>query len=150
MDAMIVGFWRGDIGGVRKIHWVSKESLGLLKRMGGLGFRSFQEFNDALLSKQCWRLISEPDSLWAMVLKARYFPNCSFLDARRLGAVQPPAGRELILQGAYWQIMGGEDVRVWVDIWLPSLPLGHPSLSGRVTVTRNTRVSSLICQTTRD
>ncbi|CAN6559066.1 unnamed protein product [Malus baccata var. baccata] len=155
MDALIARFWWGDMGGGRKIHWVSMETLGLQKRMGGLGFRSFQEFNVALLAKQCWRLINEPDSLWAMVLEARYFPNCSFFDARKGGRASWAwssllAGRDLILQGAHKQIMGGDGVRVWVDIWLPSLPFGHPSPSGGVTVTRNTRVSSLICQTTHD
>lgn len=35
-------------------------------------------------------------------------------------------GRDLLSSGSHWQIMVGEDVRVWVDKWLPSLPLGHP------------------------
>ncbi|KAM1521833.1 hypothetical protein ACFX10_012017 [Malus domestica] len=40
--------------------------------------------------------------------------------------------------------MGGEDLRVWVDRWLPSLPSGHPMPLGTVSVTSNLRVSSLI------
>lgn len=35
-------------------------------------------------------------------------------------------------------------MRVWVDRWLPSLPLGHPVPVGEVVVTPNLRVSSLI------
>lgn len=45
---------------------------------------------------------------------------------------------------SHWQIMGGEDVRVWVDRWLPSLPFGHPTPTGEAAVTKNLRVSSLI------
>lgn len=36
-----------------------------------------------------------------------------------------------------------QSVRMWVDRWLPSLPLGHPQ-HGLVPVTRDTRVASLL------
>ena len=41
--------------------------------------------------------------------------------------------------------MRGQDVKVWTDRWLPSLPLGHPLLLGPMLVSPNLRVSSLIC-----
>ena len=155
LDALVAGFWWGNTGGNRKIHWVSNEVLGLPKHLGGLGFRNFKEFNDALLAKQCWRLLCDPSSLWARVLKARYFPNYSFLDANKGGRASWAwssllTGRDLLLNGSHWQIIGGQDVRVWVDRWLPSLPLGHPTSFGEVEVTRNLRVSTLICPQSRD
>lgn len=36
-------------------------------------FRNFNDFNDAPIAKQCWRLVQEPNSLWAWVLKAVIF-----------------------------------------------------------------------------
>ena len=46
-----------------------------------MGFRDLYSFNLAMLSKQIWRLITNPDSLCARVLKAKYFPNNSLLQA---------------------------------------------------------------------
>lgn len=68
--------------------------------------RCFMEFNDALLAKQCWRLIHEPSSLWVKVLKARYFLHCSFLDAKRRGRASWAwssllTGCDLLLRGTH-------------------------------------------------
>ncbi|KAB2609074.1 hypothetical protein D8674_012242 [Pyrus ussuriensis x Pyrus communis] len=72
LDALVAGFWWGCKEGTHKIHWVSKE---------------------------CWRLITEPDSLWAKVIKARYFPHSSIWDAKKgggplgCGAASSPVGQ---------------------------------------------------------
>lgn len=55
------------------------------KNLGGNGFKNFSGFNKTLLVKQCWRLISNLDSLWGKVLKALYFPWGDFLRASRGG-----------------------------------------------------------------
>ncbi|KAM0972148.1 hypothetical protein ACFX2H_019691 [Malus domestica] len=154
MDALISKFWWGQKQGENRIHWVSREKLGRSKEDCGIGLRSFTLFNDALLAKQCWRLIVEPNSLWASVLKARYFPNCSFLKAKRGGRASwiwssLLAGREILRNGAHWQIMDDNDTRVWVDRWLTSLPLGKPLPLGPVQVSKNLKVKSLICQESR-
>lgn len=40
-----------------------------------MGFRDFHSFNLAMLAKQVWRLINEPDSLCARVLRTKYYPD---------------------------------------------------------------------------
>lgn len=57
--------------------------MGRAKREGGMRFHNFKDFNLALLAKQCWHLIHDPDSLWARVLKGRYFPDVLFLEAKK-------------------------------------------------------------------
>lgn len=78
LDSLLSNFWWGHATRERHIHWVSQDILKLPKAQGGMGFISFMDFNDGLLAKQFWRLLQEPQSLWARVLKVHYFPSCFF------------------------------------------------------------------------
>jgi hypothetical protein len=69
-------YWWGYKDGKKKMHWRSWEWLSTPKDLGGLGFRDLVLFNQAMLGRQCWRLLTDPSSLCARVLKGRYFPNC--------------------------------------------------------------------------
>lgn len=44
-----------------------------------MGFRDLHMFHKAMLWKQGWRLVTRPDSLYAKVLKGRYFHDGDFL-----------------------------------------------------------------------
>jgi hypothetical protein len=81
MRSVISNRWWGVEDGKKKMHWRSWEWLTTPKTMGGMGFRDMVLFNQAMLGKQCWRIITEPDSLCARVLKGRYFPHTSFCNA---------------------------------------------------------------------
>lgn len=76
-------WWKGKWGSSQGIRWKSWHRLCVPKKWGGLGFRRMREFNVALLGRQAWNIISNPTTLAARVLKARYFPNSSFLEANR-------------------------------------------------------------------
>ena len=47
-----------------------------------MGFKDIENLNDSLLAKQVWRMINIPDSLCHRVFKARFFPDCSILEAK--------------------------------------------------------------------
>lgn len=81
IESIISRFWWGSKQGERKIQWLSWKKLCKRKSEGGMGFRSFKAFNEALLAKQGWRLLTRPDSLVFQCLKAKYFPNSDFLHA---------------------------------------------------------------------
>jgi hypothetical protein len=73
MDA-ISKFWWGDDDNSNKMHWYAWWKLCYPKIEGGMGFRDFHSFNLAMLAKQVWRLINEPESLCVKVLRVKYYP----------------------------------------------------------------------------
>lgn len=111
-------FWWGATNGERKIHWKSWKSLCKSKDFGGMGFREISLFNQAMLAKQSWRLIRNPDSLLFKVLRGRYFRNESFLKAP-IGSNPSLAwrsivwGRDLFIKGYCWKV--GNDSYIYID-----------------------------------
>jgi hypothetical protein len=90
------------------------------KDMGGLGFRDVELFNLALLARQGWRLLQNPNSLSARVLRARYFPSKELLTAD-LGSTPSQvwqaihAGVATLKQGLVKRIGTGETTDPWND-----------------------------------
>jgi hypothetical protein len=78
---MLRNFWWGSKEGNRRTCWVSWEKMTQPKYDGGLGFRDIELFNIALLARQAWRILTEPTSLSARILKGVYFPCSGFLSA---------------------------------------------------------------------
>ncbi|KAL0398703.1 UNVERIFIED_CONTAM: putative mitochondrial protein [Sesamum radiatum] len=74
-------FWWHNRG-EKRVHWVAWKKVCRPLGKGGLGVRELKAFNIVLLAKQGWRLITKPNSLLSLVLKAKYFPHCSFWDAQ--------------------------------------------------------------------
>jgi hypothetical protein len=69
--------------------------MGISKDQGGLGFRDLIMFNKALLAKQMWRMMQNPESLVGLIMKAKYFTNNSLLEAK-LGPRPSMARRSLL------------------------------------------------------
>lgn len=118
------------------------------KEVGGLGFKEIEKFNDSLLAKQVWRMINNPNSICHRVFKARFFLDCSILDAKisTIGSYAWKSilgARDVIRRGMVWRIGNGQDVRIKEDRWLP-IKSNRTALSPLTSVQPDTKVCSLI------
>ena len=126
LNPMMGNFWWGQKGRERRMAWVSWEKLCKPKSDEGMGFRDFKALNLALLAKQGWRMLENPNALVHRVYKAKYFANESFLNAqvgRRPSYVWRSimAAKDIIMKGSQWCIGNGQKVHIWEDRWIPNL-----------------------------
>ena len=94
------------------------------KGKGGMGFRDLHSFNLAMLAKKVWRLLSEPDSLCARVLRARYYPDGKLLNAQLKNGSSYTwksvmAGLQCFKKGYIWRVGDGTQINIWNDHWIP-------------------------------
>lgn len=88
-----------------------------------MGFNDLQAFNDALLAKQLWRILTKPNCLMSKVLKQKYLPKCDIFQAKV--PVQASwlwrswaSARYLLREGCRWRVGDGKSISVWEDSWL--------------------------------
>lgn len=91
-----------------------------------MDFKDFEDFNYALLAKQCQCIILSPSSLVAQCLQAKHYPSGSFLDAS-LGGRSSYLQRSLLegrnlLSLCLRHCMGNSlSTNIQPDKWIPSL-----------------------------
>ncbi|XP_010474031.1 PREDICTED: uncharacterized protein LOC104753480 [Camelina sativa] len=116
-------YWWSNCQGKTKIAWVAWSKLCKPKSEGGLGFKDLADFNQALLAKQAWQIMNNPESFVSRFYKSRYFRKSSILEC---GTRSRPSyawrsiihGRNLLKQGLMKIIGNGRDTYVWTEKWL--------------------------------
>ncbi|XP_019099588.1 PREDICTED: uncharacterized protein LOC109132435 [Camelina sativa] len=109
--------------GNRKISWVAWSEMCKSKADGGLGFKDLGDFNQALLAKQAWRILNNPESLVSRFYKSRYFRKSTIMEC---GSGSRPYyawrsilhGHNLLKQGLMKMIGNGMDTFVWKEKWI--------------------------------
>jgi hypothetical protein len=124
MRKEISNFWWRVEDGKKKFHWRSWKWLSSPKYLEGMGFCDFAMFNQAMLAKQGWWLLTEPNSLCAGVLKGRYFPNGDFWTTqcpRSSSYIWRSImhGKKLLDKGILWRVGDGKYINILRDRWIP-------------------------------
>jgi len=121
---MLNSFWWGhNRQNAKGINWMSWKRLSIPKKDGGLGFKNLRAFNNAMLGKQAWKFMTEPDNMVTRLFKARYFPKCDFMDSR---CGHNPSyvwrsiweTKNIVKAGYKWSIGTGHHIPVWNQTWL--------------------------------
>ncbi|XP_009124577.2 uncharacterized protein LOC103849567 [Brassica rapa] len=146
INAILARFWWGS-GEKRGLHWYAWRRVCIPKKEGGLGFRDLESFNQALLGKQVWRILQNPNILMARILRARYFPDGNILNAtlKRKASYAWKSilhGKELIVKGMRYIIGNGTTTKMWEDSWLSLHPPRPPR--PRRDINHNMKVSDYI------
>ncbi|XP_010513204.1 PREDICTED: uncharacterized protein LOC104789164 [Camelina sativa] len=154
LTSAISKFWWKSNDKARGMHWVAWDKLCKDKCDGGLVFRALEEFNDAMLAKQYWRLIHYPNSLMARVMRGRYFRRKHPLLATK--PYSPSfawrsifSTKGLVERGARWLVGSGRNISVWRDSWIPDHQTRPANSRGRV-LHPNLMVNHLINPLTLD
>lgn len=89
----------------------------------GLGFRDMAVFNEALLGRQEWRLVTCPDALFGRIMRNKYFPNQIFLNSA-LGFSCSYSWKSiwgsnsLVKEGLMWRVGDGTNINIWENNWV--------------------------------
>ena len=125
IDKLSCQFLWGDTDSRKGCHTINWETVTLPKEAGGLGITSTRHRNQAILMHQAWCLYFTPSSLWARILKAKYFSQATLFIGPQIArrshiwtAISP--GAELLCDGMRWFVGDGRIIRVWQDHWLPN------------------------------
>lgn len=99
--------------------------MAIEKEKGGLGLRNIQNFNEALLAKQLWRLITKPILMMSKVIKAKYYPDGGLLNAKATkkghGCGKIGLEKKHVLQkDLRYQVEDGTTIKIWESPWTGS------------------------------
>ncbi|XP_065623699.1 uncharacterized protein LOC136065014 [Quercus suber] len=125
LEGMMRNFWWGQKQQEAKIAWVAWKKMCKSKFEGGMGFRNLHAFNLAMLAKQAWRILNNPNSIISRIYKAKYFPSSDLLNSK-LGCNPSFAWRsihgsiEVIKKGTRWRVGNGKLIHIWEDRWMPT------------------------------
>ena len=97
------------------MHWMSWHKITETKGNGGLGFRDLENFNEALLAKQCWRILLQPNLQMSKVIRARYLRDRNLFESKVKNSdcwvwKSISSARELLAKGIMKRIGDGNAV----------------------------------------
>ena len=150
MDATICRFWwkpKQEAG--KYLAWRAWDDLCCPKAAGGLGFQRSKLFNQALLLKLAWMVVSSHESPCMVALRSKYKVSGDWLKKDPIKSASSTWRaieniKSCIYKGACYIIGDGSGVDCWKDPWVPWLPSFTPKPKNCLISTDPLLVSTLI------
>lgn len=131
VDKRVCRFLWGGTEEKRAIHLISWETLQKPQGQGGLAIPSSRQANVAFMTKLGWRLLVEPNALWARVLRAKYCRGRCDIDM-----FSPKPGMsnvwngitenaKLLCEGAQVAVNDGKTTLFWDHKWATNSTLSY-------------------------
>lgn len=123
-DLLLSNFFWGSGNGKNSPHMKAWDTICRPKGEGGLGIKKILEFNDALIGKQAWRVISNRDSLLSKIYLAKYSSKdhqYHFVCNSQSSSLVRPICRKInkILAQCSWRVGDGRKTTIGSPIWIP-------------------------------
>uniref|UniRef100_A0A2N9IH06 RNase H type-1 domain-containing protein n=1 Tax=Fagus sylvatica TaxID=28930 RepID=A0A2N9IH06_FAGSY len=129
LDKLNRDFLWGSTNERKKMHMVGWDKVCRPKDLGGLGLYFTKARNLTLPAKLNWRVMEDPDFLWAKTLIAKYCPNGIMderLGTRRSGSSNWKGLKkchEVFRKGLRWVVNNSYGISFWHDLWVGDSPL---------------------------
>ncbi|GJZ33072.1 RNA-directed DNA polymerase, eukaryota, reverse transcriptase zinc-binding domain protein [Tanacetum coccineum] len=130
INKLLKGFlWcQGELTkGKAKVSW---DSICKPKELGGLGIKDLKLWNEVLLVKQLWNVISKKNTLWVKWVISENLKGKNIWEAN--AKVNSSVGwkeilklRDKIRKHVLWKIGDGNSVNAWYDNWNTAGPLNE-------------------------
>ncbi|KAL8151382.1 hypothetical protein V2J09_021190 [Rumex salicifolius] len=101
------------------------------KEFGGLGIKSMEELNLALIGNLAWHFLHAREELWARAIRSKYI-RPSLIERSDPSQVWRAIHRgvgSVVCKGSSWLLGNGRLIRFWSDIWVTDRSLKEWAIS---------------------
>lgn len=119
------------------------------------GVRDIEVFDQALLAKQAWIILQNPNTLYSQVMRSKYFENDDLLSASLPSRTSFAwrcflHGRDLLVKGLTKMVGNGSYLNVWTDSWINDGNIRRPLMKKKTINDIDLCVCDLIDYVRRD
>lgn len=127
-DSIVANFFWGNHQNSKTPHMIAWNKICQPKTQGGLGIRRFKDFNSALLGRQAWRIIHNPNAILSKVYRAKYCCDPINLTFQAKSQATPLARKickqiDIVTQNCKWKVGNGQSIHIGSRLWYQ--PLGE-------------------------
>ncbi|KAL8144149.1 hypothetical protein V2J09_017181 [Rumex salicifolius] len=104
----------------RRMHKIAWAEVTKPKALGGLGIKSMEELNLAMLGKVGWRFLMDETNTWVEINKMKYIRNNggSIAQGTQIWKGIRKGVQEVITKGTKWLLGNGLTIQFWSNTWL--------------------------------